>query len=78
MLEAVAPGGVTKVEFCATGGGLRNTMVATAKQSGKNLWLAYWNANAAHPGNFLVWAVDYTGSARSSGRSPTIDITIRS
>jgi hypothetical protein len=78
FLEAQAPAGVTKVEFRATGGGLRNTVVAVAKKLGTYYWLAYWNSSAAHPGSYLIWSVDYTGSARSSGRSPTINITIRS
>jgi hypothetical protein len=80
LFEELAPAGVTKVEFRATGGGLRNTVVVTAKKHGKYLWLGYWNASAAHPGGYLIWSVDYTGAPgrRSRARSPTIKITIRS
>ena len=77
-LEALAPGGVTKVEFRATGGGLRNTVVAVAKKSGKyaDIWLGSWNASAVHPGRYLIWSVGSTGAVANS--SPPINITITS
>jgi hypothetical protein len=74
FLEAQAPAGVTKVEFRATGGRLRNTVVAVAKKVGTYYWLAYWNSSAAHPGGYMIWAVDYTGALGSN--SPAINITI--
>ncbi len=77
-LEALAPGGVTKVEFRATGGGLRNTVVAVAKKSGKyaDIWLGSWNASAVHPGRYLIWSVGSTGAVANS--SPPVTITITS
>ena len=77
-LEALAPRGVTKVEFRVTGGGLRNTVVAVAKKSGKyaDIWLGSWNASAVHPGPYLIWSVGSTGAVANS--SPPIDITITS
>ena len=73
-LGASAPPGVTKVEFRATGSGLRNTVIATAKRNGKYLWLAYWDASTAPPGSYTIWAVDYSSAKRSN--SPHIDINI--
>ncbi len=77
-LEALAPGGVTKVEFRVTGGGLRNTVVAVAKKSGKyaDIWLGSWNASAVHPGPYLIWSVASTGAVANS--SPPVTITITS
>lgn len=77
-LEALAPGGVTKVEFRVTGGGLRNTVVAVAKKSGKlaDIWLGSWNASAVQPGPYLIWSVGSTGAVANS--SPPITITITS
>ena len=76
-LEALAPRGVTKVEFRVTGGGLRNTVVAVAKKSGKHdIWFGSWNAGAVHPGPYLIWSVGSTGAVANS--SPPIDITITS
>jgi hypothetical protein len=77
VLEATAPAGVTKVEFRATGGGLRNTVVAVATRwrGNRSLWLASWNASAVHPGGYTIWSVGYTGSLGTS--SPPINITIR-
>jgi 4-amino-4-deoxy-L-arabinose transferase-like glycosyltransferase len=78
LLEALAPRGVTKVEFRATGGGLRNNLVAVAKKSGKyaDIWLGSWNASAVHPGRYLIWSVAYTGAVANS--SPPINTTITS
>jgi hypothetical protein len=75
LLEALVPGGATKVEFRASGGRLRDTVLATANETGKNSWVAYWNARAAHPGSYTIWAVDYLGSRGSS--SPPIYITVK-
>ena len=72
-LEALAPRGVTKVEFRATGGGLRNTVVAVAKKSGKHadIWLGSWNASAVHPGPYLIWSVSSTGAVANSSHPST-------
>ena len=75
LLDASAPLGVTKVEFHATGHGLRNTVVATGRSSAYG-WVAYWDANTVLPGRYHIWSVAYIGG--SPNISHAIDITISS
>ena len=75
LLDASAPQGVTKVEFHATGRGLRNTVVATGTSSAYG-WLAYWNASTVPPGRYHIWSVAYIGGSENISRA--IDVTVSS
>ena len=70
-LAATAQAGVTRVEFRATGGALRDTVVATGIANAFG-WVAYWNTSNARPGRYHLWCVAYKGSSGN----PSSEITV--
>jgi hypothetical protein len=73
VLDAIAPAGVTQVQFELTGGTLNDWVIATATPTIYG-WIALWNSTAVVNGTYTLQSV--ATAQGSSGTSTGISITV--
>ena len=73
VLDATAASGVTQVQFEVTGGGLSDSVVATAAPSVFG-WIALWNSKNVPDGTYTLQSV--ASEAGTNATSPGISVTV--